>query len=171
MITAGGPEMRLAGIVLGVVFLAAPAAAQLVDRDAVFDRARDVATQALPDIEAADLASFRIAYDLTLLDTGNPGGGFEVTLLIRSSREVLAARDVIAAAPDAESVARLEAVLAGAEYAWHYRTIRVRLPEQGATPPTAEFSTLLLNRDPEAGAAGVSSQPEQESQTIERSTP
>lgn len=171
MITAGGPEMRLSGILLGVVLIAAPAAAQLIDRDAVFARARAVAVGTLPGIDGADLAPFRIAYDLTLLETGNPTGGFEVTLLLRSSREVLAASQVVAAAPDAESAQRLETLLAGAGFAWHYRTVLVRFPEQGDAPPTAEFSTLLLNRDPDAGSAGVSSQPEQESQTIERSTP
>jgi hypothetical protein len=171
MITAGGPEMRLVGIVLGVVIIAAPAAAQLIDRDAVFARAREVAAHALPGIEGAELAPFRIAYDLTLLETGNPAGGFEVTLLLRSSREMLAASQVVAAAADAESAARLETLLAGAEFAWHYRTILVRFPEQGDTPPTAEFSTLLLNSDPDAGSVGVSSPLEQESQTIERSTP
>ena len=148
--------MRLTGIVLGAFLAAAPAAAQLIDRDAVFARAREVAVT-LADVEAADLAPFQIAYDLTLLETGNPAGGFEVTLLLRSSREVLVAKEIIAAAPDAESSVRLEALLAGNGSAWHYRTVRVRFPEQGDAPPAAEFSTLLLNRDPEAGSMGVSS--------------
>lgn len=157
MITAGGPEMRLAGIVLGALLAAAPSTAQLIDRDAVFARAREIATATFPGVEAAELAPFQIAYDLTLLETGTPAGGFEVTLLLRSSREVLAAKEIIAAAPDAESAARLETLLAVAEFAWHYRTVRVRFPEQGDGPPVAEFSTLLLNRDPETGPAGVSS--------------
>jgi hypothetical protein len=149
--------MRLAGFALGAFLVAASAAAQLIDRDAVFARAREVAVAMLPDLEVADLAPFHIAYDLTLLETGNPAGGFEVALLLRSSREVLAANEVIAAAPDAESSARLKTLLAGVEFAYHYRTVRVRFAEQGDTAPSAEFSTLLLNRDPEAGPADVSS--------------
>jgi hypothetical protein len=148
--------MRLAGIVLGVSLAAAPAAAQLIDRDAVFARAREIAAATLPDVVAADLAPFQIAYGLTMLETGSPAGGFEVTLLLRSSREVLAAKEVIAAAPDAASTVRLESLLSGVELAWHYRTIRVRFPERGDAPAAAEFSTLLLNRDPEAGPTGVS---------------
>ena len=149
--------MRLAGFALGAFLVAASAAAQLIDRDAVFARAREVAVAMLPDLEVADLAPFQIAYELTLLETGNPAGGFEVALLLRSSREVLAANEVIAAAPDAESSARLKTLLAGVEFAYHYRTVRVRFAEQGDTAPSAEFSTLLLNRDPEAGPADVSS--------------
>ena len=149
--------MRLTGIALGALLFAVPAAAQFIDRDAVFTRAREVAVASLPGVESAELAPFHIAYDLTLLETGNPAGGFEVALLLKSSREVLAAREVIAAAPDAESAARLETLLAGVKFAWHYRTIRVRFSEQGDASPMAEFSTLLLNRDPEAGPPGVSS--------------
>jgi len=149
--------MRLAGIVLGTLLCAAAAAAQLVDRAAVFARARDIAAATLPGVEAADLAPFQIAYGLTLLETGDPAGSFEVDLLIRSSREVLPAREVISAAPDADAAARLESLLTGVEYAWHYRTVRVRFAEQGDAAPSAAFSTLLLNRDPEAGVAGVSS--------------
>ena len=145
--------MRLAGIVLGALLCAAPALAQLVDREAVFARARDIAAATLPGVEGADLAPFQIAYGLTLLETGDPAGSFEVDLLIRSSREVLPALEVIAAAPDAEAAARLESLLAGVEYAWHYRTVRVRFAEQGDAVPAAEFSTLLLNRDPEAGVS------------------
>lgn len=171
MIAAGETEMRLAGILLGVVLLAAPAAAQLIDRDAVFERAREVAATSLPGVEIADLAPFQIAYDLTLLETGNPAGVFEVTLLLKSSREVLDAREVVAAAPDAESAARLETLLSGAGFAWHYRTIRVHFPERGDAPATAEFSTLLLNRDPEAGTAGVSSPSGPQAPSSERSTP
>ena len=149
--------MRLAGIVLGILLCAAPAMAQLVNREAVFARARDVATAKLPGVEGADLAAFQIAYGLTLLETGDPDGSFAVDLLIRSSREVLPAKEVISAAPDAQAAARLESLLAGVEQAWHYRTVRVHFAEQGDAAPSAEFSTLLLNRDPEAVAAGVSS--------------
>jgi len=163
--------MRLAGIALCTFLCAAPAMAQFVDREAVFARAREIATAALPGVEDADLAPFRIVYGLTLLETGDPAGSFEVDLLIRSSREVLAAREVISAANDAEAAARLESLLAGVEYAWHYRTVRVRFAEQGDAAPSAEFSTLLLNRDPEAGAAGVSSAETPESQPNERRTP
>ena len=163
--------MRLCGLALGAVLFAVPAAAQLVDREAVFARAREVAAATLPGVESADLAPFRIAYGLTLLETGDPTGGFEVDLLLRSSREVLAAREVISAAPDPESAARLGLLLAGVEYAYHYRTVRVRFAEQGDAAPSAEFATLLLNRDPDAGSAGVSLPPATESQSIERSTP
>jgi hypothetical protein len=149
--------MRLAGMALGALLCAAPAMAQLVDRQAVFARAREIATATLPGVESVDLAPFHIGYGVTLLDTGDPNGSFEVDLLIRSSREVLPAKEVISAAPDSEAAARLESLLAGVDYAWHYRTVRVRFAEQGDSAPTAEFSTLLLNRDPEAAAAGVSS--------------
>lgn len=84
--------MRLTGIALGAFHFAAPAAAQFIDRDAVFTRAREVAAASLPGVESADLVPFQIAYDLTLLETGNPAGGFGVALLLTSSREVLAAR-------------------------------------------------------------------------------
>lgn len=149
--------MRLAGIMLGALFCAAPAMAELLDRGAVFARAREIAATTLPGVESADLAPFQIAYGLTLLETGDPDGSFEVDLLIRSSREVLPAREVIAAATDAGAAARLESLLAGVDNAFHYRTVRVRFAEQGNTAPQAEFSTLLLNRDPEAVVAGVSS--------------
>ena len=149
--------MRLVGMALGALLCAAPAMAGLVDRETVFARASEIATATLPGVEGADLAPFHIAYGLTLLETGDPAGGFEVDLLIRSSREVVPARDVISAAPDAEAAARLGLVLAGVEYAYHYRTVRVRFAEQGDSAPSAEFSTLLLNRDPEMGVAGVSS--------------
>jgi len=163
--------MRLAGIALGAFLVAASAAAQLIDRDVVFARAREVAVAALPDVAGADLAPFQIAYDLTLIETGSPAGEFQVTLLLRSSREVVPALDIISAAPDAAAAARLEDLLAGAEFAFHYRTVRVRFAEQGNTVPSAEFSTLLLNRDPEAGPAGVSSRLPPEPIMIERSTP
>jgi len=158
------------GIVLGLI-LCAPAAAQLVDREAVFARAAEIASTTLAGVEAADLALFRIDYELTLLETGNPAGGFEVDLLLRSTRSVLPARDVISAAPDAESAARIESLLAGTEIAYHYRTIRVRFTERGDTPGVAEFSSLLLNRDPEAAVGGVSSSLKQDPHSIGRSTP
>jgi hypothetical protein len=147
--------MRLAGIVLGTLLSASPAMAQFVDREAIFERARNIATVTLPGVLGADLVPFHIAYGLTLLETGDPAGSIEVDLLIRSSREVLPAREVIAAAPDPDAAARLESLLAGVEYAWHYRTVRVRFPEQGDAAPAAEFSTLLLNRDPEAGVSSA----------------
>jgi len=163
--------MRLAGIVLGVFLFAAPAAAQFVERAAVFTRAREIAAATLTGVESADLASFHIAYDLTLLETGNPAGGFEVVLLLSSSREVVPAREVVSAAPDAEAATRLESLLAGAEYAYHYRTVRVRFAELGDGTPSAEFSSLLLNRDPETVLSVVSSAEETEPRLTERSTP
>jgi hypothetical protein len=163
--------MRLAGIVLGAFVAATPAAAQLIDRDAVFARAREVAVAALVGVESADLAPFRIDYDLTLLETGDPAGGFEVDLLLRSSREVIPARDVVSAAPDAAAAARLEDLLAGAEFAFHYRTVRVRFAEQGDTVPSAELSTLLLNRDPERPAEALSSESKTHEVPIDRRNP
>ena len=163
--------MRLAGVALGVVFLATPAAAQLIDRDAVFARAREVAAATLPGIESADLAPFRISYDLTLLETGDPAGRFEVDLLLRSSREVVPALEIISAAPDAEAASRLENLLAGVEFAYHYRTVRVRFAEQGEAAPTAEFSTLLLNRDPEPPAEALSSDDATDPLLIDRRNP
>lgn len=142
-------------ILLAVPFLGMPAIAQLVDRESAFARARVIAAETLEGVEAADLAPFRINYELTLLETGNPHGNFEVDLLLRSSRSVLPAREVIAAAPDAGAAAGLEALLAGVEFAYHYRVIRVRFTERGDATPTAGFSTILLNRDPESPAAGV----------------
>ena len=165
------PGILLEGVVLAGILFATPAAAQMIDREAIFARACEVAVVSLPGVEGADLAPFQIVYGLTLLETGNPAGGFEVTLLLKSSREVLDTREVIAAAPDAESAARLETLLAGASFAWHYRTVRVRFPEQGDAPATGEFSTLLLNRDPEVTAAGVSLPPAPEAPSNERSTP
>jgi len=158
-------------IVLVIATFGTPAVAQLVDRESVFVRARVIAVEALEDVEAADLAPFRIGYDLTLLETGNPHGRFEVDLLLRSSRSVLPAREVIAAAPDAGAAAGLEALLAGVEFAYHYRTVRVRFAERDDVPPSAEFSSILLNRDPEAPTEGVSLSPEPDSRTTERSGP
>jgi len=163
--------MRLTTVALYAFLCAAPAAAQLVDREAVFTRAREIAAATLGDLETADLAPFRIAYDLTLLETGNPAGTFEVALLLRSSREVLAAQEIVAAAPDAESAARLEVLLAGAEFAYHYRTVRVRSAEQGDATPSAEFSTLLLNHDPESPAGAVSFELVNDASPAGRSTP
>lgn len=137
----------LGGWLLAGLALSAPAG--MVDRDAVFARAREIAAAMLPDVAAGDLAGFRIAYVLTLLPTGNPEGGFEVDLLLRSSRSVMPAEDVITVAEDTENMLRLESLLRGAAQAWHYRTVRVRFAETGAAAPTAEFSSLLLNRDPE----------------------
>jgi hypothetical protein len=149
--------MRLAGIALGALLVAAPAMAQFIDRDAVVARAREVATATLPGVASADLALFQIAYDLTLLETGNPAGRFEVVLLLRSSREVIPARDITSAAPDAEAAARLGLLLAGVDYGYHYRTVQVRFAERGGGAASAEFSTLLLNRDPETALSVVSS--------------
>ncbi len=163
--------MRLAGIVLGAFLAAAPAAAQLIDRDAVFARAREVAAATLPGIESADLAPFRISYDLTLLETGDPAGGFEVDLLLRSSREVVPALEIISAAPDADAASRFENLLAGVEFAYHYRTVRVRFTEQGETALSAEFSTLLLNRDPEPPAEALSSDSATDPLPIDRRNP
>ena len=47
---------------------------------------------------------------------------------MRSSRPVLPAPEVIAAADGAEAAARLESLFAGVGFAYHYRTIRVRFP-------------------------------------------
>jgi hypothetical protein len=161
---------RLAGIVFCACLSAAPAFAQLVDREAVFARAREAAAT-LEGVDPADLVPFRIAYSLTLLETGNPGGGFEVDLLLRSSRSVLPSAEVIAAADDGAPAARLESLLAGVQVAYHYRTIRVRFAEQGDAAAAAEHSSLLLNRDPEAAAEAVSSQVAEEAIPIERSRP
>jgi len=163
--------MRLAGIVLGAFLAAASAAAQLIDRDAIFARAREVAVATLPNVEVTDLAPFQIAYDLTLLETGSPAGGFEVALLLRSSREVVPVLDIISAAPDAEAASRLESLLAGVEFAYHYRTVRVRFAEQGEAAPAAEFSTLLLNRDPERPAEALSSDNKTHEVPIDRRNP
>ncbi len=163
--------MRLAGFALCAIVCAAPAAAQLMDREAVFARASEIAAATLPGVETADLVPFRIGYDLTLLATGNPAGGFEVDLLLRSSREVLPAQEIIAAARDAEAASRLKVLLADVEFAYHYRTVRVRFAEQGDAAPSAEFSTLLLNRDPESPAKALSSADAPDPLPIERSSP
>ncbi len=140
----------LGGWLLAGLALSAPAG--LVDRDAVFARAREIAVATLPGVTAADLDGFRIAYVLALLETGNPEGGFEVDLLVRSSRSVVAAPDVISVVDDTQDRLRLESLLQDAEQAWHYRTVRVRFAETGDAAPAAEFSSLLLNRDPELSA-------------------
>ena len=132
--------------------LALSAPVGLVDRDAVFARAREIAVATLPGVTAADLDGFRITYVLALLETGNPEGGFEVDLLVRSSRSVVAAPDVISVVDDTQDRLRLESLLQDAEQAWHYRTVRVRFAETGTAAPAAEFSSLLLNRDPELSA-------------------
>ena len=161
---------RLASFALCACLCAAPAVAQLVDREAVFARAREAAAT-LEGVDPADLVPFRIAYHLTLLETGNPGGGFEVDLLLRSTRNVLPAAAVIAAADDGEAAARLESLLTGVEAAYHYRTVRVRFAELDDAPPTAAYSSLLLNRDPEAPAEAVSFPVIDEVIPAERSTP
>lgn len=135
------------GWLLAGLVLAAPAA--LVDRAGVFARARAVAVAARPELATEDLTGFRIAYALALLETGNPEGDFEVDLLLRSTRQVLPAAAVIAAAEDAAAAQELAALLQGSGLAWHYRTVRVRFTETGAAASSTEFSTLLLNRDPE----------------------
>jgi len=129
--------------------LALAARPTLVDREAVFARARALAVATHPELAAEDLAGFRIAYVLTLLETGNPEGGFEVDLLLRSTRQELPAAEVIAAAGDAAAAQELRSLLQESAQAWHYRTVRVRFAETGAATAGTEFSTLLLNRDPE----------------------
>ncbi len=171
MITARRPEMRLPAVLFGIALHAAAAEAELVNRDAIFARAQDIAAAALPDAERADLALFYIAYDLSLLETGNPAGGFEVVLLLKSSREVLKAREVIAAAPDAEAAARLEKLLDGAELAYHYRTVRVNFPELEDEPASASYSGLLLNRDPDSESVVVPLTLTTDSRQAVRSTP
>lgn len=146
------------GLALCIGLCTAPAAAQLVDRETIFAQARAIAACALAGVETADLALFRIAYSLTLLETGNPHGGFEVDMLLRSSRSVVPAQEVVAAAPDAELRSGLEALLAGVEFAYHYRTVRVRFAELGDEPSSAAFSTLLLNRDPGPAVEELSSE-------------
>ncbi|MFZ2508017.1 MAG: hypothetical protein WAW79_06075 [Steroidobacteraceae bacterium] len=159
------------GILFAIALQAAAADAELVNRDAIFTRAQDVAAVALPDAERGDLALFYIAYDLTLLETGNPVGSFEVVLLLKSSREVLKAREVIAAAPDAEAAARLAELLDGAELAYHYRTIRVNFPELENEPASASYSALLLNRDPDSGSLVAPLSLTTDSRQAVRSTP
>ena len=100
-----------------------------------------------------------------------PGGAFEVDLLVRSSRPVLPAPEVIAAADGAEAAARLESLFAGVGFAYHYRTIRVRFPERGDAAPSAACSSLLLNRDPEPPGEGVSSPDTRDRPPQGRSTP
>lgn len=148
--------MRLAALTACLLIPATLHATDLVDQEAIFARAREIAV-ATGGVEAADLFPFRIAYAATRLETGNPAGEFEVDLLIRSSRSVVPAAEVIAAAGEPDAVARLTALLDGSESAWHYRTIRVRFVAAGDAPAGLEFSTLLLNRDPEPAAAAVSS--------------
>lgn len=146
------------GIMFCIGLQAAAANAQLVDREAIFARARAVAAATLDGVNVGDLAPFRIAYSLTLLGTGNPHGGFEVDLLLGSSRSTLPAREVIAAAPDADTQARLEDLLANVELAYYYRSVRVRFAEQDGPPAAAEYSTVLLNGDPEVPGGGLSSE-------------
>lgn len=148
--------MRPIILIACLLIPAAPRAAELIDQEAVFARAREIAAAA-GGVEATDLLPFRIAYAATRLETGNAGGDFEVDLLVRSSRSVVPSAEVIAAAGEPEAAARLEALLAGSESAWHYRTVRVRFTTADDAPPGLEYSTLLLNRDPEPAAPAVSS--------------
>jgi len=67
--------------------------------------------------------------------------------------------------------ARTGALLAGVELAYHYRTVRVRSAEQGDATPSAEFSTLLLNHDPESPAGAVSFELVNDASPAGRSTP
>lgn len=135
---------------LVAVSAGALADAPLVDRDAVFARARAIAAAQLPETAGERLLPFAIEYRLTLLETGRPEGAFEVDLLIAGSRSVIPAAELIAAAPEAAEKARLEQLLAGVTSGYFYRTVKARFPETGENAPAAVLSTILLNRDPEA---------------------
>lgn len=140
--------MRLALLTAGLLAAAPLAAADLLDQEAVFARARELAvTEA--GVEAADLLPFRIAYEASRLDTGDPAGTFDVDLLIRSSRSVLPADEVISAAEDPAAAARLKALLRGSKNAFHYRTVHVRFRAAGKPRPDVQLTTTLLNSDPE----------------------
>ena len=139
-----------AALLTAVLLIAAPlAAADLLDQEAVFARARELAV-AEASVADADLLPFRIAYEATRLGTGDPAGTFEVDLLLRSTRSVVPAADVIAAA-DPEAVARLKALLRGSKSAWHYQTVRVRFRSAGDPQADVQLTTTLLNEDPEKG--------------------
>jgi hypothetical protein len=139
----------------GVALLAGPARADapLIDRQAVFARAQAIALARLPELAAERLLPFAIDYRLTLLETGRPEGAFEVDLLIAGSRALIAAPDLVAAAADAEEVARFEKLLAGAATAYFYEIVKLRFAETGERPDEASRSTILLNRDPESPPA------------------
>ena len=142
--------MRLALLTAALLAAAPLAAADLLDQESVFARARELAvTEA--GVDAADLLPFRISYEATRLDTGDPRGTFEVDLLVRSSRSVLRAREVIEAAGETEAAARLKGLLRGSDSAWHYQTVRVRFRASGRPEPDVQITTTLLNRDPEQG--------------------
>lgn len=140
-------------VLLALALPAAQADAVLVDRQAVFARAQAIAAARLPELAAEQLLPFAIDYRLTLLETGRPEGAFEVDLLIASSRAVIAAPDLIAAAADAAEAARFEKLLAGAATAFFYEIVKLRFAETAGYPEEASRSTILLNRDPEAPPA------------------
>ena len=140
--------MRLVLLTAALLAAAPLAAADLLDQEAVFARARELAvTEAgVPD---SDLLPFRITYEASRLDTGDPVGTFDVDLLLRSSRSVLPAAEVIGAAEDADAAARLKALLRGSKHAFHYRTVHVRFRAGGKPDPDVQLTTTLLNSDPE----------------------
>lgn len=142
--------MRLVLLTAGLLALAPVAAADLLDQEAVFARAREFAV-AEAGVDAADLLPFRISYEASRLDTGDPAGTFDVDLLIRSSRNVVRSDEVIAAAEDPAAAARLKALLRGSKTAWHYRTVHVRFRASGRAAPAVELTSTLLNSDPEEG--------------------
>ena len=140
-----------ATLLTAALLVAAPvAAAELLDQESVFARARELAI-AEAGVADADLLPFRISYEATRLETGDPAGTFEVDLLLRSSRSVVPAADVIAAAPDPAAASRLKALLRGSKSAWHYQTVRVRFRPTGNPQPDVQLTTTLLNDDPEKG--------------------
>ncbi len=144
-----------AAALFGLALLAVQARAEapLVDRQAVFARAQAIAVARLPELAAERLLPFAIDYRLTLLETGRPEGAFEVDLLVASTRAMIAAPDLAAAAADAEEAARFEKLLAGADTAYFYEIVKLRFAETGARPDEASRSTILLNRDPESPPA------------------
>lgn len=142
--------MRAALLTAGLLLAAPLAAGDLLDQESVFARARELAV-AEAGVADADLLPFRISYEATRLETGDPAGSFEVDLLLRSSRSVVPAADVIAAAADPAAAARLKALLRGSKSAWHYQTVRVRFRSAGDTQADVQLTTTLLNEDPEKG--------------------
>ena len=142
--------MRLALLTAALLVAAPLAATELLDQESVFARARELAVREA-GVADADLLPFRISYEATRLGTGDPDGTFEVDLLLRSSRSVVPAADVIAAAPDAVAASRLKALLRGSKTAWHYQTVRVRFRRAGDPQADVQMTTTLLNEDPEKG--------------------
>lgn len=142
--------MRLAHLTAALLAAAPLAATDLLDQESVFARARELAV-ARAGVEAADLLPFRISYEATRLETGDPAGTFEVDLLLRSSRNVVPSADVIEAAGHTERAAELKALLRGSKSAWHYRMVRVRFRAGDRPAPDVELTTTLLNSDPEEG--------------------